>query len=124
MIYGGDGLARSPDGKTVFVPLVLPGEDVTVEVQDEKAGFIRANLKEVLQASEDRVPPLCQYFGACGGCHYQHCNYQYQLEAKAAILRETFQRTGKFTWDGEVLIHSSDPWFYRNRTRMKVSSHA
>ena len=124
MIYGGDGLARAPDGKTVFVPLVLPGEDITAEVIEEKTGFIRARLKDLLQVSEDRLPPLCQYFGACGGCHYQHSNYQYQLEVKAAILRETFQRTGKFNWEGEVLIHSSDPWFYRNRTRMKVSSHA
>ena len=124
MIYGGDGLARSPEGKTVFVPFVLPGEEVTVEITDEKTGFIRANLKEVVQASDKRIPPPCPYFGNCGGCHYQHSNYEYQLEMKAAILRETFQRTGKFAWDNEVLIHSSDPWYYRNRTRMKVSSHA
>ncbi|HEY6248949.1 MAG TPA: 23S rRNA (uracil(1939)-C(5))-methyltransferase RlmD [Candidatus Angelobacter sp.] len=124
MIYGGDGLARSPEGKTVFVPLVLPGEEVTAEIIEEKTGFIRANLKELLQASEKRIPPLCPYFGGCGGCHYQHSDYEYQLEMKAAILRETFQRTGKFNWDSEVLIHSSDPWHYRNRTRMKVNTRA
>lgn len=122
MIYGGDGLARSPSGKTVFVPLVLPGEDVTVEATEEKTGFIRANLKELLQASDKRISPPCPYFGNCGGCHYQHSNYEFQLEVKAAILRETFQRTGKFNWEGELLIHSSDPWHYRNRTRMKVST--
>lgn len=124
MIYGGDGLARSPEGKTVFVPFVLPGEEVTVEITEEKTGFIRANLKELLQTSEKRIAPLCPYFGNCGGCHYQHSNYEYQLEVKAAILRETFQRTGKFTWDNEILIHSSEPWSYRNRTRMKVSTQA
>lgn len=124
MIYGGDGLARSPAGKTVFVPFVLPGEEVTVEITEEKTGFIRANLKELLQTSEKRIAPLCPYFGNCGGCHYQHSNYEYQLEVKAAILRETFQRTGKFTWDNEILIHSSEPWNYRNRTRMKVSTQA
>ncbi|HEY6347832.1 MAG TPA: 23S rRNA (uracil(1939)-C(5))-methyltransferase RlmD [Candidatus Angelobacter sp.] len=124
MIYGGDGLARSPGGKTVFVPLVLAGEEVTIEITEEKTGFIRANLKELLQPSEKRTPPPCPYFGSCGGCHYQHSNYEYQLEMKAAILRETFQRTGKFNWDNEVLIHSSEPWHYRNRTRMKVSTQA
>lgn len=122
MIYGGDGLARSPAGKTVFVPLVLPGEEVTTEITEEKTGFMRANLKEILRTAEDRVPALCPYFGSCGGCHYQHSNYEYQLEMKAAILRETFQRTGKFTWENEVLLHSSEPWQYRNRTRMKVSA--
>lgn len=124
MIYGGDGLARGEAGKTVFVPLVLPGEEVAAEIVEEKPGFIRAGLKEVIQASEKRIPPECEYFGTCGGCHYQHSDYEYQLEMKCAILRETFQRTGKFDWDKEVMIHSSEPWHYRNRTRMKVSPDA
>ena len=121
LIYGGDGLARSAEGKAVFVPLVLPGEEVVTDIVDEKPGFIRASLKEILEPSEKRIQPECPYFGRCGGCHYQHTDHENQLEIKVAILRETFRRTGKFDWDGEVIIHSSEPWHYRNRTRLRVS---
>ena len=120
MIYGGDGLARSPEGKTVFVPLVLPSEEVSVSVTEEKPGFMRANLDQVLKPSSKRTEAPCPYFGRCGGCHYQHTDYQTQLELKQAILRETFRRTAKFEWQGEIAVHSSGPWNYRNRTRMKV----
>ncbi len=120
MIYGGDGLARNPEGKTVFVPFVLPGEQVDVTVLEEKTGFARATLNQLLQPSEKRIDPGCVYFGQCGGCHYQQTEYPTQLEFKCAILRETLQRIGKFEWTNEVKIHAAGPWNYRNRTRMKV----
>jgi 23S rRNA (uracil1939-C5)-methyltransferase len=124
MIYGGDGLARSPEGKTVFLPLVLPGEQVTASIIEEKPGFDRATLNQLLAPSEKRIQPGCPYFASCGGCHYQHTDYQHQLEIKRAILRETFRRTGKFEWQNEIIIHSAEPWHYRNRTRMKLRTGA
>jgi 23S rRNA (uracil1939-C5)-methyltransferase len=120
MIYGGDGLARSPEGKAVFVPFVLPGEEVSVTILEEKTGFARATLNQLLQPSEARVEAACPYFGQCGGCHYQHTGYPVQLEMKRAILRETLQRIAKFDWSNEIATHSAEPWNYRNRTRMKV----
>lgn len=122
MIYGGDGLARTSEGKAVFLPLVLPGEQVTATTVEEKPGFNRATLNELLQPSANRVEPGCPYFAACGGCHYQHTDYQNQLEIKRAIVRETFRRTGKFEWQQEIITHAAGPWQYRNRTRMKVRS--
>jgi 23S rRNA (uracil1939-C5)-methyltransferase len=120
MIYGGDGLGRNPEGKAVFVPFVLPGEEVDITILEEKTGFARATLNRLLQPSPARIEAACPYFGQCGGCHYQHTTYTTQLEIKSAILRETLQRIGKFAWTGEILVHSAEPWNYRNRTRMKV----
>lgn len=125
MIYGGDGLARLPAdehgrGKAVFVPFVLPGERVTVDVAEERPGFVRASLSKVVGPSPRRSVPPCPYFGQCGGCHYQHTSYEHQLEIKAAILQETLHRTAKLTLDTPLQIHSAEPWEYRNRTRMKV----
>lgn len=122
MIYGGDGLARSPEGKAVFVPLVLPGEEVAASIEEEKPGFLRARVEELLTPSEKRIQPGCAYFGNCGGCHYQHTSYENQLEIKRAILHETFRRTGKFEWKEEILTHAGEPWQYRNRTRMQLQS--
>src|SRR6201986_4381215 len=107
LVYGGDGLARvdaqgdaqkeQADGKrkTVFVPLVLPGERVEATIAEERPGFARAKLDRVLQASPQRVQPACPYFASCGGCHYQHASYETQLDLKRKILRETVARIAK-----------------------------
>jgi 23S rRNA (uracil1939-C5)-methyltransferase len=120
LVYGGEGLARLPDGKAVFVPFVLPGEEVTATLAREKSSFARATANEVLKPAPTRVQPKCQYFAKCGGCHYQHTLYNAQLEIKRAILRETLLRNAKFDWKGEIKTHSAEPWNYRNRTQLKV----
>ena len=124
LVYGGDGLARvaaagdERRGKAVFVPYVMPGETVQASVVEERKGFARASLVEVLAPSPARVAPRCPYFGACGGCHYQHVNYATQLEAKRQILQETVLRGAKISLP-PIQLHSGPEYGYRNRTRMK-----
>jgi 23S rRNA (uracil1939-C5)-methyltransferase len=120
MVYGGEGLARLPDGKAVFLPFVLPGEEVSATLARERSSFARAVADQVLKPSAHRIEPKCPYFAACGGCHYQHTSYPAQLDFKKAILRETLLRNAKLEWKNEIKVHSADPWNYRNRTRMKV----
>lgn len=125
LIYGGEGLAHLPadasgKGKAVFVPFVLPGERVDVTLRDEKPGFARARLNRVLEPATVRVEPGCPYFGQCGGCQYQQAPYEEQLKIKSDILRETLRRTAKIDFAGEIRVHPSPPWNYRNRTRMRV----
>ena len=127
LIYGGDGLARTPpgaDGRSmaVFVPFVLPGERVDVEIRQEKPGFARGLVAQLIEASPDRVEARCPYFRQCGGCHYQHVPYERQLEFKAEILRETLQRIAKVELKSEIRPHGSPPWNYRNRTRLQVQT--
>ncbi|MFI5102617.1 MAG: 23S rRNA (uracil(1939)-C(5))-methyltransferase RlmD [Terriglobales bacterium] len=125
LIYGGDGLARTPAGadgrsRAVFVPFVLPGEKVKAEIRQEKPGFVRGSVAQLIEASPDRVEARCPYFRQCGGCHYQHIPYERQLEFKAGILRETLQRIAKIELKSEIRLHASPPWNYRNRTRLQV----
>jgi 23S rRNA (uracil1939-C5)-methyltransferase len=127
LIYGGDGLARTPagaDGRSmaVFVPFVLPGERVDVEIRQEKPGFARGSVVELIEASPDRLEARCPYFRQCGGCHYQHIPFERQLEFKAGILRETLQRIAKIEVKSELRLHASPPWNYRNRTRLQVQT--
>lgn len=122
MVYGGDGLARLPDGKAVFVPFVLPGEEVSVVLDKEKSSFARGHIEQVLKPSGKRSQAPCPYFANCGGCHYQHTDYATQLEFKREILRETLFRNAKLEWKSEIITHSAEPWNYRNRTRLKVRS--
>jgi 23S rRNA (uracil1939-C5)-methyltransferase len=125
MIYGGDGLGRLPAdesgrGKTVFVPFVLPDELAEVRAIETKPSFVRAEVVQVMQPSPKRIEPGCEYFGRCGGCHYQHTSYEEQLKIKADIFRETLARGAKLEVD--IKIHSAEPWHYRNRTRLKVQT--
>jgi 23S rRNA (uracil1939-C5)-methyltransferase len=125
LIYGGDGLARTPagaDGRSmaVFVPFVLPEERVEAEIRPGKTGFARGTVTRLIEASAERVETRCPYFQKCGGCHYQHIPYERQLEFKAQILRETLQRIAKIELKGEIRLHPSPPWNYRNRTRLQV----
>jgi 23S rRNA (uracil1939-C5)-methyltransferase len=127
MVYGGDGLARLPPdehgrGKAVFIPFVLPEEQVEATLLEQKPGFARARAENILQSSSQREDPGCPYFQRCGGCHYQHASYEHQLEVKAAILKENLRRIAKLDLEQELHIHPSPPWNYRNRTRLKVQT--
>ena len=132
LVYGGDGLARLPvedgsadphgRGKAVFVPFVLTNEKVDATIIEEKRGFARAQAESVVAASVHRVSPGCRYFGACGGCHYQHSEYEHQLEIKKEILRENLRRIAKAELSCEIEVHAAATWNYRNRTRLQVQT--
>jgi 23S rRNA (uracil1939-C5)-methyltransferase len=115
-IYGGAFLARL-EGKAVFVPLTLPGEQARVCITQSKPGYATAEVEEIVRAAPERVVPACQHFGACGGCHYQHTDYATQLTFKQAILRETLERGGVAV-PAEIAVLAGEPWRYRNRIRL------
>jgi 23S rRNA (uracil1939-C5)-methyltransferase len=115
-IYGGACLARI-EGKAVFIPLTLPGEQARVRITQAKPGYATAEAGEIVRAAPERITPACPHFGVCGGCHYQHTGYATQLAFKQAILRETLERGG-VTVPAEIAVLASDPWHYRNRIRL------
>ena len=119
-IYGGSFLARV-EGKAIFVPLTLPGEKARVRIVEEKRSYANAEPDAILTAVSNRVEPDCQHFGACGGCQYQHADYESQLAFKQAILRETFVRGGARAPD-RIEILAADPWRYRNRIRLALDA--
>jgi 23S rRNA (uracil1939-C5)-methyltransferase len=121
LVYGGDGLAHA-DGNTVFVPYVLPGEEVRAAAKSKKKKLIWAQLVEVTSASEQRGKAQCPHFQTCGGCHYQHIPAAEQVRLKKDILRETLSRLGGISWDGLVQEHTAEPYGYRNRAQWAVRS--
>ncbi|HTB98833.1 MAG TPA: 23S rRNA (uracil(1939)-C(5))-methyltransferase RlmD [Terracidiphilus sp.] len=119
-VYGGACLARI-EGKAVFVPLSLPGEEVRIHILEDKGGYAQAEINAIVDASPDRIVPGCQHFGICGGCHYQHADYATQLAIKQAILRETLKRGGVCAPEViEVLV--GEQWGYRNRIRLAFNA--
>ncbi len=115
-IYGGAFLARD-EGKATFVPLALPGEKVRVRIVEDKRSHAVAEIEQIVQCSPDRITPSCAHFGVCGGCSYQHANYEAQLRFKQAILRETLERAGVAAPENIELL-AAEQWGYRNRVRL------
>jgi 23S rRNA (uracil1939-C5)-methyltransferase len=116
-VYGGEGLARI-EGRVVLVPNVLPGESARIDSGKD----VHASLIEVLTPAAERVMPACPLFTTCGGCHYQHAPYEYQLARKVEILREQLQRVGKINFEGEIAVISGPPLGYRNRAQFHIAS--
>ncbi len=119
-IYGGAFMGRV-EGKAVFVPLTLPGEDVRVRITEEKRGYAIGEVDEIVAEAPERIAPFCRHFGTCGGCHYQHAGYETQLAFKKATLRETLERGGVRAPEEISLLTVADEtqsWAYRNRIRL------
>lgn len=116
-VYGGYGLART-DAGVALTPFVLPGETVNIGPIHK----MHAPLQGIVTPAENRVAPPCPLFTRCGGCHYQHAPYAFQLEQKVAILREQLQRVGKISFEGEVRVVSGEPLGYRNRIQLHVDN--
>jgi len=117
--HGGAALGRH-EGRVIFVPYALPGETVRVEIAEDKGRYAFARLVEVLIPSPDRVPPPCPYFGptGCGGCQWQHIDYQAQLRFKAEIVADQLTRIGSIA-DPPVrpTLPDSSGWAYRNHAQ-------
>jgi len=117
--FGGEGVARIEEF-VVFVPFVLVGEEVEVEITEVKKSFARAKPLQIIQPSPDRVPAPCPYFGSCGGCQYQHIAYDAQLRIKHKQIADLFERIGKVSPEAIApVVPCPQPYGYRNRVMIR-----
>ncbi|MBV8033075.1 MAG: 23S rRNA (uracil(1939)-C(5))-methyltransferase RlmD [Betaproteobacteria bacterium] len=116
----GRGVARSAEGKVVFVEGGLPGEDVLFESGRKKARHELARAVSILEPSASRVPPRCRHFGVCGGCALQHADMRTQMAAKQRWLEENLARIGKVRAEALLPILYGPDWHYRTRARLSV----
>ncbi len=122
-IYGGECMGRLPDGRAVFIPYTLPGEQVRVQLVEQHRGFARARLVEVVRPSPQRITPRCIHYGVCGGCHYQHTDYANQLTLKQAVVRDQLERIGGITSPAvDPVVPSPAAWNYRNTLQFHLTA--
>ena len=117
--FGGDGVARLPDGKVCFIPGALPGETVRAEITHEAKSFARARVLDVLTASPERIEPDCPLAGTCPGCAYRHASYDCELEWKNRQFTDFLTRGNPAGKDIRFLPPLGAP--SRNGCRNKLS---
>ena len=88
--YGPYGIGRV-DGRVLMVPHTAPGDTITANVIEERERFSIAELAQVLEPSPARRSPPCPYVGRCGGCSWQHLNYELQLKAKQQNVEDSLR---------------------------------
>jgi tRNA/tmRNA/rRNA uracil-C5-methylase (TrmA/RlmC/RlmD family) len=119
LAFGGEGVGRIEEF-VVFVPFVITGETVEAEITEVKKNFARAKLLRVITPSPARVAPECKYFGACGGCQYQHIEYAAQLGFKHKQIADLFERVGKISPEKiSPVLPCPAPYGYRNRIMIR-----
>jgi 23S rRNA (uracil1939-C5)-methyltransferase len=116
---GGDGVGRLPDGRAIFVPLSAPGDLLRVRIVERRRRFARGEIDALIEPGPDRRSPPCDVFGRCGGCAWQHLDYDAQLASKRRILRDALERIGGIQLADDPPITASPAELgYRLRTRV------
>lgn len=120
----GEGVGKV-DGFTVFAHGALPGETVEVELERVKKSYASGHVTAIVEASPDRVEPLCPVYEECGGCQLQHLSYAGQLKAKEQQVRDAMLRIGHLEAVKVMpIIGEEDPWYYRNKMQFPVATEA
>ncbi len=118
----GKALARVDD-MVVFVPFVVPGDVVDLQVTRKKHSFMEAKAVRVRKESADRVTPVCRHFGVCGGCKWQCLKYDRQLFYKQKQVVDTLSRIGKIDLpEVSPILGSGKTLCYRNKLEFSFSN--
>jgi 23S rRNA (uracil1939-C5)-methyltransferase len=118
----GKGVAKA-DELVVFVDKAVPGDIVDVKIVKKKKNFAEAVIETLHTASELRTDPFCQHFGTCGGCKWQHMQYDAQLHFKQKNVEAALQRLAKIDTSAmEPILGSAENRYYRNKLEYTFSN--
>ncbi|HEU4497363.1 MAG TPA: 23S rRNA (uracil(1939)-C(5))-methyltransferase RlmD [Flavobacterium sp.] len=119
----GVSVAKAPDGKVIFIPNVVPGDVVDVQTFKKRKAYYEGRAVNFHEYSEDRTAPPCVHFGACGGCKWQHMNYEKQLSYKNNEVFNHLKRIGKIDLpEFDPILGSGKKFFYRNKMEFSFSN--
>lgn len=111
------------EGKVVFVQGVAPGDVVDVRIIRGKSSFMEGEAIKFHEYSTDRIDPFCSHFGTCGGCKWQHINYDLQKTYKRQQVVDQFTRIGKVEIPEVMpIVGSANTRYYRNKLDFTFSN--
>ena len=111
----GNAIAKI-DEMVVFVPFVVPGDIVDLEIYRKKKNFAQAKAVKIHHYSEQRVEQKCPHFTQCGGCKWQTWDYTEQVKYKQRQVRDNLERIGKIDCSQmQTILPSENIYYYRNK---------
>ena len=118
----GVSVAKAPEGQVIFIPNVVPGDVVDVQTLKKRKSYFEGKAIKFHSYSDNRIEPVCQHFGACGGCKWQNMKYEKQLFYKNQEVYNNLKRIGKIELpDFEPILGSEKQFFYRNKMEFGFS---
>lgn len=119
----GMSVGRDEEGNVYFLQGGVPGDVVDAVIKKKKKGVPFGFVKETKTFSPHRVEPFCQHFGVCGGCKWQHLDYEIQTREKEKQVRDAMRRIAKVE-AGEFLpiLKNDSISFYRNKLEFSFSN--
>ena len=117
----GKALAKVND-LVVFVPYVVPGDVVDLQVKRKKNKYAEAVAVKFHEYSSQRAVPFCQHYGVCGGCKWQCLSYEDQIKYKQKQVTDNLTRIGKVELpEISPILGSEKTQFYRNKLEFTFS---
>ena len=111
------------DGLVVFVPFAVPGDVVDIQTYRKRKGFAEGRVMRFVEYSADRVEPVCEHFGVCGGCKWQMLPYELQLKHKQKQVEDNLSRIGKVELPQiSPILGAPETTFYRNKLEFTFSN--
>jgi len=111
------------DGMVIFLQGGAPGDIVEAELTKIKSSFLEGRVTKIEKHSPNRDVPFCQHFGTCGGCSWQHINYETQLFYKQKQVVDNLERIGGLKLpEIKPIIASASTRYYRNRLDFTFSA--
>ena len=111
----GEGVGRI-NGKVIFVPDTVTGDRALVRLTRVKSKYAEGKLQKLLTSSSDRIRPRCIVADKCGGCQWQHLNWEHQLTTKRQQVIQSLQRIGGLQEiQVQSTLHTADDLHYRNK---------
>ena len=117
---GGLGLAHMQDGKTIFLPGTLPGEEVFCSKIKDKKSYLEGEDIKIIKSSPLRVDPACPYSNICGGCDFDYVSPSTSATLKEEIVKDNLKRVGKLETLPPFLPPSFSPTGEKCRSRVRV----
>lgn len=117
---GGKAIARTSEGRVIFVGLAVPGDVVDIEVYKKKKAYFEGKVIKFHSYSDKRTKPVCGHFGVCGGCKWQHMQYAEQLVFKQKEVTDNLLRIGHLELPESNPIKGCAE-IYRYRNKMEYS---
>jgi 23S rRNA (uracil1939-C5)-methyltransferase len=104
------------NGQVIFIEGGAPGDTVDITLTKIKSAFLEGKVTAIKKLSENRATPFCIHFGTCGGCSWQHLNYETQLKYKQQQVIDNLERIGGLHLPPiHDILPSQKTKFYRNK---------